>query len=56
MPWATRLSVSIVRSVLTAQSREAMVKTDIAKQKILRAPNRSASQLLSGMPIATVTR
>ncbi|BCW52532.1 hypothetical protein StoSoilB13_48740 (plasmid) [Arthrobacter sp. StoSoilB13] len=55
-PCATRLNVSMVKSVLTAQKREAIVNTEIARQNILRAPNRSASQLLKGIPMATVTK
>ncbi|CAH0323389.1 hypothetical protein SRABI128_05004 [Microbacterium sp. Bi128] len=55
-PCRTRLSVSMVRSWLSAQSSDAAVKIAMARQNTRRAPSRSASQPLSGMPIATVIR
>ena len=55
-PCSTRLTVSIVRSWLSAHSSEAMVKTAMAAQKTRRAPTRSASHPLTGMPMATVMR
>ena len=46
----------MVRSWLSAHSSDAAVKSAMARQNTRRAPIRSASQLLSGMPIATVIR
>ena len=46
----------MVRSWLSAQSSDAAVKMAMARQNTRRAPSRSASQPLSGMPIATVIR
>ncbi len=55
-PCSTRLRVSMVRSWLSAHSSEATVNVAMARQNTRRAPKRSASQLLSGIPIATVMR
>ncbi|MCY1230254.1 hypothetical protein D9M72_426600 [compost metagenome] len=55
-PCRTRLTVSMVRSWLRAHNSEAMVNTAMAAQKTRRAPTRSASQPLTGIPMATVMR
>jgi hypothetical protein len=55
-PCRTRIAQSIGRVVLTAHSPEATVNSTIASMKIRLPPNRSASQPLTGMPTATVTR
>ena len=46
----------MVRSWLSAHSSEATVNIAMARQNTRRAPRRSASQPLSGIPIATVIR
>jgi hypothetical protein len=56
IPCRTRVSVSMASPVDAAHSADATVNTSTARKNSRRAPIRSASQRLSGMNTATVTR
>jgi hypothetical protein len=50
----TRVAVRVVRSIAAAHPTEARVKIAIAVRKTGRAPNRAASQPLTGINTARV--
>jgi hypothetical protein len=56
MPCATRNKTSSARPALAAQAAEDTVKMAMADRKTGRAPHRFASQPLSGISTARVTR